>query len=112
MKFKQIKKNREFVRGYKRGDCYIYPELVIYILKNSYGEIRTGITSSKKTGKAVKRNRARRVLRRALSRITFDRRQSFDIILVARGKTAHMKSYQITPLIKERMTRSGIIYDQ
>ena len=63
-------------------------------------------------GKAVKRNRARRVLRRALSRITFDRRQSFDIILVARGKTAHMKSYQITPLIKERMTRSGIIYDQ
>ena len=111
MKFRRITKNREFVRGYKKGDCYIYPELVVYILRNSYGEIRTGVTSSKKIGNAVKRNRSRRVLRRAFSKIEFNRTQGYDIILVARGKTAHCKSREIEPLIRERMKKSGLIDD-
>ena len=112
MRFKQINKNRDFIRGYKRGDCYVFPELVVYVLRNRYGEVRTGITSSRKTGKAVKRNRARRVMRRALDAVPFDRKQGYDIILAARGKTAHCKSTRLIPLIEQRLRSSGLIYDQ
>ena len=108
MRFKQINKNRDFVRGYRRGDCYVFPELVVYVIRNRYGFVRTGITSSRKTGKAVKRNRARRVMRRALDRVGIDRSQSFDVILAARGRTAYCKSWQLVPLIEQRLRQSGI----
>ena len=41
----------------------VSPVVVTYVLKNRAGTVRVGITTSKKIGGAVQRNRARRVIR-------------------------------------------------
>ena len=53
-----IKKNYEFKRIYKKGHSFVNSVIVIYILKNKCGENRIGVTTSRKIGKAVMRNRA------------------------------------------------------
>ncbi len=109
MKFKAINKNKEFIRGYKKGTSTVTPMFVSYVLKNRYGHTRIGITASKKVGCAVKRNRARRVIREALRSLDLDMSQNWDIILVARSKTARAKSYEVAPLLKQRLTEAGVI---
>lgn len=110
MKFKAVNKNTQFIRAYKKGQSYVTPLVVTYVIKNRYGYTRIGITASKKIGCAVKRNRARRVIREAVRSLNLDMTQSYDLIFVARGKTTRAKSYEITPLIKERLEKAGVIH--
>ena len=109
MKFKAINKNTEFVRGYRKGVSAVTPLVVTYVLKNRYGYTRIGITASKKVGCAVKRNRARRVIREAVRSLNLDMSQNYDIIFVARSKTARAKSYELPPMIEKRLTDAGVI---
>ena len=109
MKFKAINENKHFIRGYRKGTSYVTPFLVTYVLKNRYGYTRIGITASKKIGKAFKRNRARRVIREAIRSLNLDMSQSYDLIFVARSKATRCKSWEITPLIKSRLTQAGVI---
>lgn len=56
--FTPIKENRDFRRIYTRGKSYVSPVVVTYVLKNRSQNVRVGITTGKKTGNAVKRNRS------------------------------------------------------
>lgn len=83
-----IKENYEFRRLYSKGKSAVTPSLVIYCRKNGRGCNRLGITASKKLGHAVERNRARRRLRELFRLSQGDMPQGYDVLLVARGKTA------------------------
>ena len=109
MKFKAVNKNTEFNRAYRRGNSFVDRTVVMYVIKNRYGYTRIGITASKKVGCAVKRNRARRVIREAVRSLNLDMSQNYDIIFVARSKTARAKSYEVAPLIEKRLTDAGVI---
>ena len=91
---------------YARGKSIVTPYVVIYYSKNRTGELRLGITTSKKIGNAVKRNRARRVIREAFRQISPYLRRGYDYILVARGKTPFIKStdvkHQLITSLRER----------
>lgn len=83
-----LKENYEFRRVYQRGNSAVSGSVVVYCRKNKLGRSRLGITASTKIGNAVTRNRARRRLREVY-RLNRDKLQSgWDIILVARGRTA------------------------
>ncbi len=109
MKFKAINKNTQFIRGYRKGVSTVTPLVVTYVLKNRYGHMRIGITASKKVGCAVKRNRARRVIREAVRSLNLDMSLGYDLIFVARSRTAKVKSYEIAPLIEQRLRDAGVI---
>ena len=57
-----ICENRDFRRLYARGKSYVTPLVVIYVRRMRGQDIRLGITTSKKIGNAVQRNRSRRVI--------------------------------------------------
>ena len=83
-----LKENYEFRRVYQRGASAVGGGMVIYCRKNRLGRNRLGITASVKIGNAVTRNRARRRLRE-IYRLQGDKlKKGYDIILVARGRTA------------------------
>lgn len=109
----KLKKNRDFVRVYKKGTVYLYDSIVVYVLKKRYGGIRVGFVTSKKTGGAVKRNRSRRIMRRAfenvIENVNADSGDNRDIILAARSKTAGLKSRRLIPPIKDRLGKAGIL---
>ena len=83
-----LKKNHEFRRLYQKGTSAAGSCMVIYCRKNKLGHNRLGLTASVKLGSAVKRNRCRRRLREVYRLRSGELRQGWDIILVARSRTA------------------------
>lgn len=104
-----IKENKDFRRIYTRGKSYVSPVLVTYVLKNRSGDVRIGITTSKKTGNAVKRNRARRIIREAFRMIAPQVKQGYDFIFVARGKTPFVKSTDICRAMTQELKNAGVL---
>ena len=111
MKLKAVNKNKEFLRAYRRGAGYVGSLVVVYVIKNRYGFTRFGVTSSKKIGNAVKRNRARRLLRTSVRGLNIDMTQSVDIILVPRGKTPYVKQQLVQAQLKTLLDKAGIKYN-
>lgn len=109
MKLKAVNKNKEFVRAYRRGQCHVGSLVVLYVIKNRYGFTRFGITSSKKIGNAVKRNRARRLLRASVRALPFDMSNSVDIILVPRGKTQYSKQQLVQAQLETLAQKAGLL---
>ena len=78
--------NYEFKRVYKRGKSVAADLLVLYYLKNRQNVNRLGITVTKKLGKAVVRNRARRLIKEAFRLSEHKVSIGYDIVIVARNK--------------------------
>jgi ribonuclease P protein component len=109
-----LKETREFQRLFKKGKSVVTYGFVCYYLENNrenrgslehFGANRLGIVASKKVGNAVKRNRAKRIIREGFRlwesqfRETTDKR--YDFVFVARGKTPELKMTQVYKLINE-----------
>ncbi len=62
-KEERLRKRREFLGVYERGDKIQSIYFVLYILENGKSHHRLGITASRKIGRAVVRNRIKRLLR-------------------------------------------------
>lgn len=103
-----LKNNYDFRRAYGRGKVYTNPALVTYIVRNRAGICRMGITTGKKIGNAVKRNRARRVIRAAAEMLPRTK-GGYDIVFVARTKTVYKKSTDIYSVMKKQLASAGII---
>lgn len=103
-----IVNNHDFRRIYKRGKYYISPFVVIYIFKNRYRNVRIGITASKKTGNAVKRNRSRRIIREAVRALWPQMKSGYDYVFVARAKTPFGKSTDMERTIRTLLKKAGM----
>ncbi len=110
-KYITIKENRDFSRMYKKGKSFVSPVLVTYVLKNKTNNLRFGITTGKKVGNAVKRSRARRVIRAAYFELYPEIKQGYDFIFVARGKTPHVKSQVIYKAMKQHLKSAKLLKD-
>lgn len=97
---RSIKENYIFRRAYKKGKSYVFPTMVIYVLKGRGREPRLGITVTKKQGNAPTRNRMRRIIRAAFA-AKRDILPNADIIVVARTKCAFVKSTDLEAPIAE-----------
>ena len=104
-----LKSNSDFRRIYARGKAYTNPALVIYVMKNRAGICRIGITTSKKIGNAVERNRSKRVIRAAFRQLKNEVDGGFDIIFVARGKTKYTKSTALCEIMRKHFLSAGVI---
>lgn len=79
-----LTKNNEFHRVYSRGKYAASATLVVYYLKNGIDITRVGITTSKKIGNAVKRNRIRRLIKENMRQLFYKLPKGIDIVIVAR----------------------------
>ena len=104
-----IKENTGYRRVYGRGKSKAAPTLVTYALKTRNDECRVGITTSKKIGIAVERNRCRRIIRAAFSSIQNECQGGWDLIFVARFKTKEIKSTDLAVVMRKQLRDLGVI---
>jgi len=110
MKITVLKQNSDFRRAYGRGKSYSDPALVTYVLKNNRaGVCRMGITTSKKIGNAVERNRSRRIIRAAFRELAPSIGEGFDFVFVARSRTRQLKSTEIREIMLHQLNKAGVI---
>lgn len=105
----RIKENRDFRRLYSRGKSFVSPCVVLYCAPNRNKITRIGVACSKKVGCAVKRNRAKRVLRAAFSQVEPMIKEGYDILLVARSSTPHKKSTQVAESLTALLNTAGVL---
>ncbi len=106
-----LKKNLEFKRVYKKGHAYVSRLLVSYVLKRHTHYKGVGITASKKTGNAVKRNRSRRIILAAYRKISPHIKPGYDMVFVARTATSDSKSSDILKVMKKHLLQAGAIME-
>ncbi len=111
LKINTLNQNRDYRRIYNRGKSIVTPGVVIYISKNRNKNVRIGITATKKIGKAVQRNRARRVIKEAVRDIFPLIKNGYDLVLVARGKTVYLKSTHIKSLLLKNLKSTGVLHE-
>lgn len=109
MKSQTLKENKDFKRLYYRGKSQASSCLVTYAMKNKGNGCRYGITASKKTGKAVERNRSRRVIRAAFSQLEGRVNGNWDFVFVARGKTSSVKMQRVYSQMEKQLKALGVI---
>ncbi len=111
LSFEPLKLNKDFLRLYHRGKSCAKPALVVYAMKNRVGVCRVGITTSKKIGNAVARNRARRVIRAAFQDVVRAQTPAgtWDFVFVARTRTTCVKSTVVAAAMREAFLALGVL---
>ena len=81
-------------------------------MKNRAGICRIGITTSKKIGNAVERNKSRRLIRAAFQNVYKEYGEyleGYDFVFVARGRTRYKKSYDLEQVMVKHLKKVNII---
>lgn len=81
----RIYENKDYNFIYKNGKRIAGKYIIIFIRKNTLNINRFGIVCSKKVGKAVIRNRAKRQLREIIRKNMDQLHTGYDIILICRS---------------------------
>ncbi len=81
----RLTKRRQFLTCYRYGHKYFSLNFILYVLPHKQREFRVGITVTKKVGKAVKRNRIKRLLKEFF-RLYQNQIIDADIVVVAKRK--------------------------
>ena len=90
-----IKLNRDFRRLYSKGKSAAGGFVVVYYRPNKRGINRFGFTVSKSVGKAVVRNRVKRLMRESCRAMSDRLKIGYDMIIVARNRAAGKTYAQI-----------------
>ena len=97
--------NRSFQRVYAKARYALHPLFVTYLMKNRKQINRLGITTGKKIGNAVQRNRAKRVIKAAYAEIAPCLPTGFDIVIVARQAILQIKSKEAAAILSGQFKR-------
>lgn len=109
MKLAAIKSNKDFRTAYYRGKSQVHPALVTYARRNRLKQTRIGITTGKKLGTAVERNRCRRVIREAYRGLASEVPAGWDLVFVARGRTLAAKSTELKKIMEKQLKKAGVL---
>ena len=112
MKFSSALKLNHIFRRLYSTQGYANGMLVLYARPNRLGQNRVGITTGKKLGHAVVRNRARRRLREVyrLNEALF--KPGYDIVVVARHKCVTADFQKLCKAYLSLAAKAGILKDQ
>ena len=99
-----LNQNRDFQLLYQRGKKIASPYAIIYLRKTRRKYNRLGITVGKKVGCAVKRSRARRVIRQAYRETEHLMPVGMDMVIVALPSIVGIRSTQL----RDYLAGSGV----
>ncbi len=106
----RIKQGRDFARVRQAGDRLAFGCLVANWLRLPAGSTsRCGVITSRKLGKAVARNRARRLLREVFRLHQYDLVQPVDLVLVARNSILGKRLAEVEKDFLTTLRKAGLL---
>ena len=112
MKFSSALKLNHIFRRLYSTQGFANGMLVLYARPNRMGVNRVGITTGKKLGHAVVRNRARRRLREVYRLNEHLFKPGYDIVVVARARCVSADFQKLTKAYLSLAAKAGILVEQ
>ena len=104
----RLKREEDFARVRAEGRAWPHRMLVLVARPNELGYPRFGFVAPRRLGKAVVRNRARRLLREAARLLLPLVEGGWDIVLIAREPIRGVKMQQVRDALAQTLQRAGI----
>ncbi len=95
----RVRKRRDFERAYEEGKKVVTPEFALFARPNGLPHSRLGITTTRQLGKAVTRNRARRLVREAYRTHRQEIPTGLDLVFVVRSPLLGHKPAELGPIL-------------
>jgi ribonuclease P protein component len=105
----RLTRSTDIKRVRRSGKSYAHPLVVLYVLKSDVPETHVGVSAGVAVGNAVKRNRAKRLLRAAMSELIPVMVPGFDLLLIARSPLAAANVFQTREALSILLNRAGLL---
>jgi len=102
-----LTKSEQYAAVYNKGSSWVNSLLVMKALPNGLTLSRCGFSVSQRVGKAVTRNRVKRLLREIIRQVSL--RPGWDIIFIARSPIAAVNYAQIKESVKALLFQAKLL---
>lgn len=103
-----LKKNKEFNYVYRKGKSVANRNLVLVYVKKKNDGLKVGFSVSKKIGKAVTRNRTKRLLKESLRQVLDRVEQNTLMIFIARPGITELDYRGVMKNVKHILKRADL----
>jgi len=105
----RLTRSIDFKRVRRSGKSYAHPLVVLYALKSDQAGVRVGVSAGLAVGNAVRRNRAKRLLRAAVHDLIPQMLSGSDLVLLARSPLPASDLQQTRAALSDLLERAGLI---
>ncbi len=105
----RLTRSTDFKRVRRSGKSYAHPLVVLYALKSDEPNVRVGVSAGLAVGNAVKRNRAKRLLRAAMNELLPQTIPGSDLMLIARAPLPESNLEQTREALSVLLKRAGLL---
>jgi ribonuclease P protein component len=105
-----LRSRRDFAALQRASKSKVHPLFTVRFAPNGLGRTRFGLSTSRRVGNAVVRNRVRRRLREALRRLAPRVAPGWDILVICRPESAAAAQTQLAAALESTLERApGIL---
>jgi ribonuclease P protein component len=107
-KYRLVSSN-DYLRVRRTGKSFAHPLAVLVSLPNALGYTRFAVSAGRTVGNAVKRNRAKRMLREAIRSHMNKITPGWDVVMVARQPLPDARFQEVDEAVKLLLLRAHLI---
>lgn len=105
----RLTRSNDFKRVRRSGRSYAHPLIVLYALRSDGAGVRVGVSAGLALGNAVRRNRAKRLLRAAMNDLLPQTAPGSDLLLLARSPLPESSVKQVSEALSTLLKRAGLL---
>lgn len=105
----RLRQASEVQRVYEQGAAWTHPLLVLLARPNGLALTRVAVAAARSIGKAVARNRAKRLLREAARHLHPRIQCGWDLVLIARRPIVEVKEPQVEQALAHLLERAHLL---
>ena len=105
----RLTRSTDIKRVRRSGKSYAHPLVVLYVVKSDLPATHVGVSAGLAVGNAVKRNRAKRMLRAAINDLIPLTDPGSDLLLIARAPLLAANIDQVREALSVLLKRAGLL---
>ena len=105
----RLTRSEDFERARRSGRSYPHRLVVLLVRSNDEGRTRVGVAAGRAVGNAVKRNRAKRLLRAAMQSLVSLVQPGWDVVLIARPPLVSSNCTEVRDALVMLLRRAELI---
>jgi ribonuclease P protein component len=108
----RLTRSTDFKRVRRDGQSYAHPLIVLIALKRRQAVRKVGVAAGRSVGNAVKRNRAKRLIRAAVRDLLPHIPAGWHLVIIARAPILRVKMPAVRDALRSLLQRVDLFLDE